>query len=189
MADDFDAWEGSDPDWGRVGVKPPSAYKQLGDPTRWGAVVTQQVPLTAGVQHVLPSGQIISAQCLDPYARNWSIVGTINSSLWVFPDGFGPVTWSCILNVVMGVGQNQIRHNINLRATVAADAPFYNDDPFVPPGLTTVTRAFVIPGALVASAMSIQVTNVVQYLIPPLPPGDVIMTSLQIAPIAAGTGL
>ncbi len=179
----------SDPDWARVGVKAPASWKALGDPTRWGAKVTQVVPQTAGVQLVLESQQIIQAQCLDPYARQWSLIGTVLSGLWAFPDGLGPITWSSFLRVVLGVGQNQITHQINLRATVAADAPFYTVNPFKPMGAYGQEFAFVAPGALVASAISIQVVNVVEYLLPPLPPGDLITTSLQIAPVAPGAGL
>jgi hypothetical protein len=179
------------PDWGRRGVSPPSHYKPLGDPTRWGAKVVQEVPLAAG-QHILQSITIINAQCLDPYARQWSIVGTLAAGygLWTFADGIGgPNTWASFIRVVMGVGQNQITHQINLRATVAADAPFYVDDPFQPTGQYFLTRAFVVPGSLIGSMLSIQVVNVVDYTLAQLPPGDQIATSLQVAPLAPGKDL
>jgi len=183
---DFESPEGTD--WGRFGIQHPNAYQKVGDPTRWGAKITQVPAFAPGspLTQILQSSQIISAQCRDPYARQWSIVGTLKCDLWLFNNSNVAPGWTSILSVTMGVGQNQIIHNIDLRATVEADAPFYVDS-FTSGGLRE--RAFIIPGALVANAISIQVINTVNYVLLPLPDGDPITTALQICPLAAGTGL
>jgi hypothetical protein len=190
----------SPPDWGRAGVHGMSGkIGPLGDPTRWGAALFQQVPFNSAGPHTLESAQIIAAACQDGYARNWSIIGVVGTTaaVWAMLDGTGPDTWRSSLSVRLGASQNTIVHNVNLRATIDADAPFYNDSPpitapsLVPPapGVILRVRAYVIPGAFVANVLSVQVVNIVEYILPPLPDGDAIYTAIQIAPIMAGSGL
>src|SRR5262245_18174825 len=197
-----------DPDWGRFGIKPPDAFLKVGDPTRWGTTILQPVPFTSVGPHRLVTEQSIQIACRDGYARNWSIVGTVgaNSNLWSFTDGLGvvgagPLTWSCYISVRMGVAMNTIVHNINLRATIDADAPFYIDSPTaiaeappIPPSAvnrqyTSRVRPFVVPGSVCANQISVQIVNIVEYALPPLPDGDAVQVAIQLAPIAAATGL
>lgn len=158
------------PDWGRAGVTPPAQFGPLGDPTRWGATVVQTIPaivLAAPFQgSVVQSGQILSVQCRDPYPRAWTIAGTLSVSieeLWLAPDANFASSWAAAAFVSMGVGQTQIMHTFNLRAIIEADSPYYwNSDitnPFFNATNAPRTRAFIIPGAVVGNAMSMQIVQ------------------------------
>ena len=188
------------PDWARAGVGQMSGkIGPLGDPTRWGASILQRVPFTGPGPFTIVSQQIIAVACQDGYARNWSLAGTLGApaGFWAFPESPGANTWSAFATITMGVGQNSLVHNINLRACVNADAPFYGDSPpstwnappFTTPAGQLRNRPFIVPGAIVANQISILITQIVEYTLPPLPDGDAILTTIQIAPIMAGTGL
>lgn len=197
--------KGDRPDWGRVMVSGPSqlAAAQYGDPVRWGATVLFTLPAAAPAGlNVMRSGQIISAQCRDPYSRGWTIAGNLKYAgvLLSQPNPAPNVPmvageWAGILSCTMGVGQTQVVHNYDLREIVAADRPFYRGSdntisgiigPLV--GNTILEEAFIIPGAVVANMISIQVIIAIDLVAPPgvdLPFGcNVIVT-----PFAAGTNL
>lgn len=192
--DDFD--HDHSPDWGRMGITPPGQFPSpMGDPTRWGASVPLQAPISGFPgRQILRSGQIIQMQCRDQYPRTFSIVGTLEFPALInaLPDGGGNDQWGAALCVTMGVGQNQVQHNFNLRAILAADAPYYwNSDqnlggliglssPFITP--------FVIPGAIVANAIAIQLIIGIILTVAPGINLD-FRCNLQIGSLAAGQNL
>jgi hypothetical protein len=187
-----------DPDWGRAGVTHPGqlAAPGLGDPTRWGASINPMTfPPLAGRQ-VQQSGQIISAQCQDGYARNWSINGQLGyiAGADSLNDGktVGVDFFAVILQCILGVGSNQVPHNFNLRAICAADFPFYYGTDGTFGGLINITnqlnRPFVMPGALVASMISMQVVVILQTAVA-LGFSVNVNCTLQISPMAPGKGL
>jgi hypothetical protein len=155
-----------DPEWARAGVTAPAHYGGLGDPTRWGAQITQHMPDIDGVVFrgaVLQSGQILSVACQDSYPRAWTLIGMLGAprAAWLLPDGIALNQFASALYVTMGMGQTQVVHNYNLRAIIDADAPYYWFSDFISPfgseGLET--RAFIMPGAVVGCSINIQIFN------------------------------
>lgn len=194
----------NDPDWGRVMVRGPNELQapQLGDPVRWGAEFRVAMPQVLGTQ-VARSGQIVSAQCRDAYSRSWGIAGSLSYPAIIFAlaspavlSGLNPNEWTAILSISMGVGQAQMIHNIDLRAVMAADRPFYRSSDQTMGGLIgpinlgtdNIIEPFVIPGSLVANALSIQVVIVFNFAAAapdPLP----FVCNVQLTPFAAGDRL
>lgn len=187
------------PDWGRHMIVPPGNFHPVGDPTRWGASVNQNLPLdvTASKLDGYISEQFISVQTRDPYSRSWAIAGTLTAlgtlfSLPEFDNTAG--TWSATLQITMGVAQVQMVHNINLRAVIAADAPFYRASdageamfgPFALPLPFTVP--FVIPGGLIGNSISICVRQDLRLAAPSAFP-LAFATSLVVTPFAPGKGM
>jgi hypothetical protein len=186
-----------DPDWDRYNVTSRAqdstgqSHTPLGDPTRWGAVVNVTSQLIGNLQD-LQSPQILRVQCSDNYSRPWAAVGTLRAPIALWNAGV-PATpevgnlWIAMLVVHMGVGQNTIVHQIDLRAVIAADAPFYvDDDQAVIAGFRQ--KAFVISGGLIGNAMSVNVRHVIRYFVQPTDP-EVITTAVQLTAFNAGTGL
>jgi hypothetical protein len=104
-----------DPDWGRVRVDTKKMGTPLGDPTKWGSDVPTL--LEAALVEVF-SAQIVFAQTRDAYSRSWAVVGqlTLPQATWNAPGIFpgGPFSLTVALEIVMGVGQTTIKHNIIL---------------------------------------------------------------------------
>jgi hypothetical protein len=161
-----------EPEWARAGVTPPGKFGPLGDPTRWGAQVTQRYPAQAASEiGIYRSGQILSAQCQDRYSRAWSIAGVVSApnTVWsTFPDGLNPLFfpdgWTLAAFVSMGVGQTQIVHNFNLRAIIAADEPYYWNSNIQNPffeaiGDNVLSKPFIIPGAVVGNSVNVQIVS------------------------------
>jgi hypothetical protein len=161
----------NDPDWDRVLVAPKTPPTKLGDSTLWGARVSMPVPVLGDTV----SATVIQAACLDGYARNWAIVGTAGAPLGAWA-GIDPY-----LLVTMGVGQNQITHQIGLNAVIAADNPFYRT---ITEGDDDV-RPFVIPGGIIANALAIRI----RVATAAVPANTRVTFGLLIAPFNAGTGL
>jgi hypothetical protein len=203
------------PDWTRARVNIPDASNPLGDPIRWGGTVVQPIAQTLLAQFLI-SEQIIRVACLDGYPRNWSLIGSVNASseFWEAPPnpshldvaptgvGFGAVSyWYVAARVRMGVGQGMITHNIDLRATMLMDAPFYLLSPTDASGTLNMApetqhgnaqeRAFIIPGAIIGSDISIQIQHYLAYSVLPSAPFTLpkaITTTLLIVPVA-GSGM
>jgi hypothetical protein len=185
-----------DVDWDRYLVDAAKKGSPLGDPTRWGALTRQEIPQTLAAQN-LQSDQVLQVACTDRYARQWTIAGNLEASTVFWdapPQGLGSAnvgTWFSILRVRMGVANNTILHNIDLRAIIEAQAPFYRDGSFggesLAPGPTRV-RPFVIDAAIVANNISIQIVNVFIYTVLPAAP-LFFQTALQINPLAPGGGV
>lgn len=183
-------------DWDRYLVDASTQGSPLGDPTRWGATSNQGILQQLGAQQ-LQSEQIVQVACTDRYARMWSIVGTVEASdiFWdALPQGPGSAnvsSWFSVLRVRMGVGQNTILHNIDLRAIIDAQQFFYRPGSAggesLAPGATKVWP-FVIENAIVAQTVNIQVVNVLAYSVVPAAP-QFIRTALQITPLAPGLDL
>lgn len=186
-----------DPDWDRYQVHSRATdttgktHTPLGDPTRWGATAAVTSALVGTLQD-LQSGQVLRVQCSDNYSRPWAAVGTLRAPIALWNAGV-PATpevanlWIAMLVVHMGAGQNTIVHQIDLRAVIAADAPFYvDDDQAFIAGFRQ--KAFVISGGLIANAMSISVRHVIRYFVIPANP-EVVTTAVQLTPFNAGTGL
>lgn len=176
------------PDWDRWLVASQKSLAPAGDPTRWGATVVQTVQPTSDLQ--ILNSQVISANCRDSYSRVWSICGTISAptGLWALPTGIAANEWMPQMLVTMGVGQTQIVHNLNLRAIVDADAAVYldGDSQFPTGGTFFRVRPFIIPGGIVANAISIQIVNAVRFV--PAPGAAFpIATSVLVSPFAAGS--
>lgn len=188
----------SDPDWGRVGVRGPEALgaPQLGDPTRWGANITFRVLNIVGPQ-IFRSGQIIHALTRDGYSRPWGIAGTLSFPQLILPlpNNMAGNSWIAALSITMGVGQTQIIHNVDLRATVAADDPFYwSGDPTLEGQIgpftvsDTVVAPFVIPAGIVGSMISIQL--LMGFTFNPAPGAEFNFGgAMLLTPFAAGEGL
>lgn len=179
-----------------MGVTPPDKFSVLGDPTRWGATVVQNTPNIDGVTvtgGLMQTGQILSAQCRDGYSRAWTMAGVLNAPAefhLLSNSPFDPQFWCVAAYVSMGVGQVQIVHSFNLRAIIAADSAYYwNSDitnPFFANGASGFAGLpFIIPGALVGNAMSIQILQSIK--ITTGSPGIVpITTSLIVTPFDPG---
>lgn len=103
------------PDWGRVQVNTAGAGKPVGDPTQWGAAAL--TPLDVTLNNAF-SEQFIQAGTQDTYARSWAVIGTLRlpQATWNEPGTFpaGPFPLVVALDVVMGVGQLQLEHQIIL---------------------------------------------------------------------------
>ncbi len=182
-------------------ITPPGHYKPVGDPTRWGAAITQNIGDLAGEVALITSEQFISAHTIDPYPRPWSIIGTVAAppNMWSlanyprsgsFPANLFTATLSCTL----GTGQAQLTHNIDLRAVIDADAPFYRysnpgDEMFSATGGVLVLP-FVIPGgAIIGNAIAIRASMGVWFgAATPNDPFQ-ITTTVLLTPFAAGEGL
>lgn len=190
------------PDWGRNQVNTATQVAPVGASTMWGAQLT--VPVIAdNVARRYESTQIITAACKDSYSRPWSLVGSLR-----YPPGMsgmldclgspapGPDEWCAVLIVSMGVGQVQVVHNINLRATIAAQAPFYATEAqtlftaSVLPASVVDSVPFVIGAdALVGNVLMARLMLAARLTSPPLPASVQIGISLAVTPFAAGTGL
>jgi hypothetical protein len=186
------------PDWDRTLVNTAGAGKPVGDPTQWGAQALTLVP--AAFTDVF-SEQFIQAATRDTYARSWAIIGTLtlHSDTWGDPAGPYPVAFPILvtLNVVMGVGQLQIEHNIVLTAgdgnptvglCTTQSALFggpYN--PVFPPG-NAQTRPFAAIGALVGHTIQVRARYQVGFPVPPGLPFEARIQAL-LTPFAAGQGL
>jgi hypothetical protein len=161
------------PDWDRVLVDARSGGAQvradkpppLGDSTRWGANVPQTILFGSTAPNrgaINQSGQIIQVQCKDAYPRAWTIVGTLSApaNVWGLPNGAALGEWAAVMSVSMGIGQAQVLHNFDLRATVESDRPWYwnsniGDEVFGTVG--NIVRPFIMPGALVGGSVSISI--------------------------------
>lgn len=187
-----------DPDWDRYEVHSRAtdttgkSHTPLGDPTRWGALSTVNVQPITGFQDLV-APQVLRVQCTDNYSRPWAIVGTIRAPLDLWNAGpIGPSadSWNALLVVRMGVGQNTIEHDINLRAVIEADAPFYFESESANEFLAGFrVRPFVISGGLIGNALAVTVRHVVRFSIAPAPADRPITTAVQLTPFNAGTGL
>lgn len=186
----------SNPDWGRVLVtsQGSSGGPPLGDPTRWGAVVRQNVPagLAGGTIYELESEQVIQVACTDRFARTWSLIGTLlaNNLFWSAGNvGIEVASWICYARVRMGVAQATMLHNLNITALANAQDPFYFSpeiSSLLP--VPVLTKAFLAENALIGNNISIQFVN--RFLLAaPLPEPAFFEMTMQIAPHAAGTGL
>lgn len=187
---------GRNPDWGRMGISAPHSFSALGDPTRWGGVDTPpSTTLQDGVPVLFQSGQILSVQCRDSYPRAWTMVGTLTApaEFFLLPDLFNPALnyWLAAAYVSMGVGQVQIIHSFNLRAIIDADSDFYwnsaLDQPFFEEsGNGIVSRPFIMPGALVGTAISVRIFHALRIAgSGPIGPFS-LTTQLLVTPFDAG---
>lgn len=194
----------NDPDWGRMMISPPppaAGFSALGDPTRWGASVSQVISIGGGSLFgaLVQSDQIIQVQCRDHYPRAWTIAGVLTAprEAFLFADGYGDVKWASVLNVTMGLGQAAIVHNFNIRATVASDAPWYwNSDGNGTADMFDTTTGgpnprsvpFVIPGAIVGTTVAIRVINAAFNSGQVIPFDATFTVALSITPFSAGSG-
>jgi hypothetical protein len=203
MADPLNPTPGGNrPDWGRNQVDPAKRTAPVGDSTRWGATLVQSVEADS-VQHVYQSEQFIACAARDSYSRPWSLAGTVEmpfalSSLNDANDDLlvGLGEWAMYLAIVMGVGQTQITHIINVRATIAAQQSFYSTPLHVMfGGLPTGRRdtfPFVIGAdALIGNTIGIRIITAVRLApFPALYPAIFpITTNVIVTPFAAGTEL
>jgi hypothetical protein len=200
----------TNPDWGRTLVNTGRQGAPVGDPTQWGAQVITQIPAVADTTI---SAQIIQAATVDAYSRSWAIVGTLSLpfALWGAPGVYtGDPTstpYTVWLEVIMGVGQTQIVHNIVLSAgdqnptvglcTTQSSALYTGPIPapglgpyqpaFPPLGATHQVRPFAAIGALVGHTIAIRAVYQIGMLAPGLPAASTI--AILLTPFAAGQGL
>jgi hypothetical protein len=205
---------GNNPDWGRFGLQPPSQFEKVGDPTRWGAQVTPfldpaNLPTPPiGFQRFQVTDQIVLASTADPYARPWSIIGTLTLPFDAWNGNVLAVTLEC----TMGVGQQQIVQEILLMqgsngtpvgflGGLCLQQSTFNNGPYlpipeptrqvVPTGLFDSCRPFAIIGALIGHTINIR-AKIYASGAPGVPvPGCpcTARIALLATPIAAGTGL
>lgn len=179
-------------------ITPPGHYKPVGDPTRWGAQIVQLIPAPAtDAQAIYQSEQFISAHTNDPYPRPWSLIGTLSAPNFMYslPDpavGVAPQIdeWSATLSLTLGTGQAQIVHNLNLRAIIDADSPFYRNSNAAEEMFATLgfrVAPFIVPGAIVANAISIRVIHTISFSAPAT--AFPLTTTVLLTPLAAGEGL
>jgi hypothetical protein len=201
----------NDPDWARVLVSA-GPTRPVGDPTRWGtSTLTVLTAPPALGDLVSVSSQVIQAATRDGYSRCWALNGTLS-----LPQ----ITWDLVattklayqitLEVQMGVGQAQVRHDIclfqNGTATgsglcwtqeISQGGPYLR---YETPSLSLVpvagepdqTYAFAAIGALVGSTINIR-ANYFLGNADVLPVPGVFPTqsrlNLVLTPFAAGEGL
>lgn len=202
------------PDWERFGIEPPGRLAPVGDATRWGGSVT--TPIDAAAEGNTPRAiygqQILLAQTRDPYARSWSLTGTLAlpAQQWAEPGVpvLGPFPMDgarliVALDIVAGLGQVQVHQqillmsggdptNIGLCNTQCSTnggpyVPTFSDTP--PTETSLQARAFAAIGALVGQTISIRGLFVRGGL-----PGNqgicnFVTLSLVLTPYNAGEGL
>lgn len=204
MDDDFDdsiddPSDMSDPDWARAMVRPPGGMLPVGDASRWGA---QDLTVLAidGAIHQTP--QILQIQTRDPYARSWSLLGTLAMPT----TAFAMANIEAVLQVTMGVGQAQILHEIELwLGSASAGGPgglCYQQDSLhggvytgtaflqansagVPTGYTP--KPFAIVGGLIGQSIAVRARYGALGVNADLPAP--IILSVIVTPYAAGQGL
>ena len=192
------------PDWGRFGIKPPSANHPVGDPTRWG--VQNVTRIVQGVECF--SNTITAITTRDAYARSWSIIGNLSLPSGVFQSQFSLATLEC----VMGVGQATTTHQIVLlfgntgapvgslvgRGGLCPTQHVINGGPYlsqqepttseIPGGSpTNDVLSFAAIGALVGQSIAIRAHYLFNDPNPNLPGGA--RLALMVTPYAAGEGL
>lgn len=187
----------SDPDWDRVLVDAGKKIGPLGDPTKWGS----QVPTVLDAALIQKfSEQIVMVQTRDAYSRSWALLGslTLPQATWnaagAFPAGPFPIVVA--VEVVMGVGQAQVTHDLILTCGLNANVGLCNTQNAINGGpyLSTFggppdfleTRPFAAIGALVGNVINVRAryiggTNVGL-------PTTSICTAL-VTPYAPGAGL
>jgi hypothetical protein len=136
----------------QVGAK----WTGLGDPNRWGSDGSVRVPLALGQ---VGTEQLIRVQCIDPYSRNWQVIGNVAASVQLW--NVSAANLSIGLEVVMGVGQSSVKHVFDLRAITDLAAPWYivpNADSIV--DADVITKPFVIAGGLVGTSIAARVVIV-----------------------------
>lgn len=187
-----------DPQWGRYGVKPNTAFSPVGDPNRWGASVS--IPLPAGFGTIAGGDQFLQAKTLDPYSRSWSLVGTLQLPKLSWDQmGAGLNPFIVALDVFQGVGQATVNQSICLCFTVAGGVPlglclqqdftfggpFFHYNEGIAPNQTQ-TRSFAAIGALVGHTIAIapRIVNGAGA-----PAGAVVNLSVVLTPYAAGQNL
>lgn len=105
------------PDWDRYRVTAGQNVPNIpvGDPTRWGSIVSTALD-AALVQQF--SDQIVLVQTRDAYARSWALIGqlTLPQAAWNAAGAFpaGPFGMIVALEIVQGVGQTQVKQDIIL---------------------------------------------------------------------------
>lgn len=150
-----------------MGVVPPDHHlSALGDATRWGATIVQNMRAFDGVidrGDILSTDQVLSVSCRDQYPRAWTIIGSLSAPafLWTLPDGIAVGQFASALAVTMGVGQTQLVQTFNLRAIISADAPYYWFSEYNTwfGGEAYETRAFIMPGAVVGNKVNMRMIN------------------------------
>lgn len=184
------------PAWGNVLVNSGKQGKPVGDPTQWGA--GQLTLLDAALVQTF-SPQFVSAATQDTYARSWAILGTLRlpQATWNAPGTFpaGPFPLVVALDIVMGVGQASVQHQIilmcgnNPNVGLCNTQNAINGGPYLSTfetGSGDETRPFAAIGALVGHTIQMRVryvggTNV------GLP--TTAQVQALITPFAAGAGL
>lgn len=156
-------------------------WTALGDSNRWGSDGSVDVPLVLGVYS---TGQLMRVQTVDPYSRNWAIVGNVDASkLFWRSSGFNLTLG---LEVTMGVGQSALLQTFDLRAVTDADLPWY-----VQPDYASlqdddrIVRPFVINCAVLGRAISARLVIEHRYAVVISDAQTVRITAL-LAPFAAG---
>lgn len=166
-------------DWSKVNVESragkTNAEHPLGDALRWGGYVEQLVRPPRAER----SDTIVRAQTLDAYPRTWTALGNLKApdELWELDDSL----WLPLLELRMGVGQNTLVHLVNLRQVAILDSVVYQ--PEIVGGYTT--RPWVMGGGILATNINIRIINILTGDVAP----SLVTTSVQLAPLAAGTGL
>jgi hypothetical protein len=198
-----------DPDWGRFGIKSPSAFQPVGDPNRWGAQVITRIVDQASPDTY--TAQILQIATRDGYSRSWSLIGTLSmpTALWDAQQ-LGNATFSVNLEIGMGVGQTTISHAIVLCSSpgfgaagpsvpipatgIILDQAWFRAGPYdtlfdTSGGVNNESRAFAIVGGLIGSSISVR-AHYQNHTTAPTP-GVPFSSRLAIivTPYAAGEGL
>lgn len=192
------------PDWGRFGIKAPTAYLPVGDPTRWGVQNFTRIQQSVEVF----SNTITAISTRDGYSRSWSIIGNLSLPSGVFQSQFSVATLEC----VMGVGQAQTTHQLCLlfgntgapagslvgRGGLCPQQHVINGGPYLnqqepttsetPGGSpTNDVLSFAAIGALVGQSIAIRAHYLFNDPNPNLP--ALARVALMVTPYAAGEGM
>lgn len=189
------------PDWDRFGIKGPSAYQPVGDPTRWGAQVFTAL---TDATPIVVTPQILQVATRDGYARSWSLLGTLS---------LPTITWDTAkfvisLQITMGVGQIQIVHIVDLLFPAGQQSPgagspagglcitqnWYQGGPYetVPEdggGQIVEARAFAMIGGLIGQSLSVRAKYINQTVAPTPGLPTPSRLGLIVSPYSAGEGL
>lgn len=156
-------------------------WTALGDANRWGSDGSVDVPLQLGS---FTTGQLLRVQTVDPYSRNFAIIGNVDASkqFWNVSD----FNLRLGLEVTQGVGQAALVQTFNLRAITDVDAPWYwVTDPDDVDDDGRIVKPFVINCAVLARALSARVVVLQQNAVGLEDPQTVRVTAM-LSPFAAG---
>jgi hypothetical protein len=189
-----------DPDWGRVGARPPNQFEKVGDPTRWGATDRTNIVVNAFNQS---SSQVLQIVTRDPYARSWALLGTLSMpvSVWttaqmiaslVVTEGVGQI--QLVQEIALWIGPGSAggpggivyqQDSLNGGVYLVSDVFFVQNSAGVQ--IAYQTRAFAIVGGLVGQSIAIRGKYGTIGANPDLP--SPALLSLIATPFAAGEGL
>lgn len=151
----------------------------LGSADAWGQTVQVALPLATGV---FAAEQVIRAEAVDAYSRNWMAIGNIAAAQEVWDAINSTPTPNIVasLEMTMGVGKARVVQSFNLGALVALAAPWYVDGA----NGDQVVKAFAISGGIVGRTLNARV--VFNQAVLAIEDPHTVDVTVLVAPLAAG---